>query len=142
MREKGKNMKYKSVIAAKRGGPEVLQIIENDLRPPSAEEVCVKVLATCVTMPDVEARYGRSPFKPKTPFVPGYAIVGDVHAVGPGISRVKEGDRVAALTAYGGYTEFIYLPAEKLIPVPAALDPAEAITLVLNYIVAYQTLHR
>jgi NADPH:quinone reductase-like Zn-dependent oxidoreductase len=52
------------------------------------------------------------------------------------------GDRVAALTAYGGYAEYIFWRAKQLIPVPAPLDPAEAIPLILNYIVAYQALHR
>ena len=59
--------------------------------------------------------------------------------------RVKTaviGDRIAALTVSGGYAEVIYLTEDKLIPVPASLDPAEVSTLILNYIVAYQTLHR
>jgi NADPH2:quinone reductase len=49
---------------------------------------------------------------------------------------------VGALTVLGGYAEYIYLPQKDLIPVPAGLDPAEASTLILNYLVAYQTLHR
>jgi NADPH:quinone reductase-like Zn-dependent oxidoreductase len=52
------------------------------------------------------------------------------------------GDRVAALTAYGGHAEYIFLDEEKLVHVPAALDPAEAVVLILNYLVAYQVLHR
>jgi NADPH:quinone reductase-like Zn-dependent oxidoreductase len=135
-------MKYKSVIVETRGGPEVLQIIENDLRPPTANEVRVKTLAASVSLPDVEARQGRSPFPPKIPFTPGYAIVGSVDAVGMGITKAKVGDLVAALTVYGGYSEVIYLPEKKLIPVPAALDPAQVVPLILNYIVAYQVLHR
>jgi NADPH:quinone reductase-like Zn-dependent oxidoreductase len=142
-------MKYKSVVATRRGGPEVLQIIESDLRAPSAGEARVKILAAPVCLPDVEARYGRSPFKPKLPFVPGYAIVGVVDATGgqtrpsgEGPTNAAVGDRVAALTVNGGYAEYIYLSEKQLIPVPAALDPAEAAPLILNYIVAYQTLHR
>jgi NADPH:quinone reductase-like Zn-dependent oxidoreductase len=49
---------------------------------------------------------------------------------------------VAALTTLGGYAEYIFLGEKQIIPVPAALDPAEAAPLILNYIVAYQTLHR
>ena len=74
--------------------------------------------------------------------MPGYAIVGLVEAVGSGVAGVAAGDRVAALTISGGYAEYIYLDAKDLIPVPDPLDPAEAVTLILNYIVAYQTLHR
>jgi NADPH:quinone reductase-like Zn-dependent oxidoreductase len=135
-------MRYKSVVVTKRGGPEVLQVIENDLRPPAAGEARIKVLAAPVCLPDVEARYGRTPFALKTPFVPGYAVVGAVDAIGEGVTNTAVGDRVAALTVHGGYSEVIFLGEGELIPVPAALDPAEAVVLILNYIVAYQTLHR
>ncbi len=142
-------MRYKSVAVTKRGGPEVLQVVENDLRPPSTGEARVKILATSVCLPDVQARYGQTPIAPKVPFVPGYAIVGTVDAVGrpkrppgEGVIGVAVGDRVAALTIFGGYAEYIYLDEKDLIPVPGVLDPAEAVTLILNYIVAYQTLHR
>jgi NADPH:quinone reductase-like Zn-dependent oxidoreductase len=135
-------VKYKSVVVTKRGGPEVLQAIEKDLRAPSAGEARIKVVAAPVCLPDVEARYGRTPFAPRIPFVPGYAIIGDVDAVGEGVTNVTVGDRVAALTTYGGYAEYIFLGEEKLVPVPGGLDSAEAVPLVLNYIVAYQTLHR
>jgi NADPH:quinone reductase-like Zn-dependent oxidoreductase len=135
-------MKYKSVIVTRRGGPEVLQVIENDLRMPSAGEARVKILAVPVCLPDVEARYGRSPFTLKIPFIPGYAIIGVVDAIGEGFTHAAVGDRVAALTTLGGYAEYIFLGEKQIIPVPAALDPAEAAPLILNYIVAYQTLHR
>jgi NADPH:quinone reductase-like Zn-dependent oxidoreductase len=135
-------VRYKSVVVTKRGGPEVLQIIENDLREPSAREVRIRVLAAPVCLPDVEARYGRTPFAPKIPFVPGYGFIGVVDAVGRDVSNVAVGDRVAALTAYGGYAETIFWDAKQLIPVPATLGPAEAVPLILNYIVAYQSLHR
>jgi NADPH:quinone reductase-like Zn-dependent oxidoreductase len=133
---------YKSVVVTKRGGPQVLQVIDNDLRAPSAGEVRVKILATSVCLPDVQHRYGHTPIAPKIPFVPGYALIGVVDAVGEGVTTAAVGDRVGALTVFGGYAEYIYLEEEQQIPVPDALDPAEAVTLILNYIVAYQTLHR
>jgi NADPH:quinone reductase-like Zn-dependent oxidoreductase len=135
-------MNYKSIIVTERGGPEVLQVVDNELRPPTDKEVRVRVLATPVCLPDVQARYGQTPIPPKVPLTPGYAIVGDVEAVGKGVKTAVIGDRVAALTVSGGYAEVIYLTTDQLIPVPASLDPAEVATLILNYIVAYQTLHR
>jgi NADPH:quinone reductase-like Zn-dependent oxidoreductase len=142
-------MRYKSVSVTQRGGPEVLQVVENDLCPPADGQARVRILATSVCLPDIQARYGQTPFAPKIPFVPGYAIIGEVDAVGPrkqppadDAASVAVGERVAALTVLGGYAEYIYLAEEDLISVPAALDPAEAVTLILNYIVAYQTLHR
>jgi NADPH2:quinone reductase len=137
-----KNVRYKSVIVTQRGDPEVLQVIENDLRAPSAREAWIKTLATLVCLPDVQARYGHTPIAPKTPFVPGYAIIGVVDGIGDGVTSAAVGDRVAALTVFGGYAEYIYLGEEHLIPVPDALDPAEAVTLMLNYIVAYQVMQR
>ena len=135
-------MSYKSVIVTKRGGPEALQIIENDLRAPSVGEARIKILATGVCQDDIGARIGNRPFLPKIPFVPGYTILGVVDAIGEGATNVAVGDRVAALTNFGGYAEYIVLDEEQLVHVPATLDPAEAVLLILNYVVAYQVLHR
>lgn len=135
-------MQYKSVIITKKGSPEVLKIIENEVRPPKSGETRIKVLATGVGWTDVVMRYGFYPFAPKIPFSPGYEIIGVVDAIGEGVSRVAVNDRVAALTVYGGYSEYIFLNEEHLIHVPVTLDPAEAVSLILNSVTAYQMLHR
>jgi NADPH:quinone reductase-like Zn-dependent oxidoreductase len=135
-------MKYKSIVVTQRGGPEVLQIVENELRPPSAGEARVRILATAVCQDDVAVRVGNRPFLKKPPFVPGYSFIGVVDAVGDEVRDVKVGERVTALTQFGSYAEVIYWKANELIPVPESVDPAEAVTLVLNYLVAYQILHR
>lgn len=135
-------MKYKSVIITKKGPPEVLKVIENELRTPLAGEVRIKILATGVGRTDIVMRYGYYPFAPKIPFAPGYEIIGIVDMIGEGVSRVSLGERVAALTVYGGYAEYIFLGEEHLVGVPATLDPAEAVSLILNYVTAYQMLHR
>jgi NADPH:quinone reductase-like Zn-dependent oxidoreductase len=133
---------YKSIVVTKRGGPEVLQIVENELREPLPTEVRVKVLATAVGRTDINYRHGDSPLSPKVPFVPGYEIMGVVDALGGSTHGFSVGDRVAALTGQGGYTEMIYLAQEHLVPVPPALAPADIVLLVLNYVTAYQMLHR
>ena len=135
-------MKYKSVIVTKRGGPEVLRVVDNDLRAPSAREARIRVLATPVCQDDVAARVGNRPFLPKPPFVPGYTFLGVVDAIGEGVTNVTVGDRVAALTQLGGYAEYTFWDAEQLVHVPTTLDPAKAVVLILNYLVAYQVLHR
>jgi NADPH:quinone reductase-like Zn-dependent oxidoreductase len=140
-------VKYKSVIATRFGGPEVLQVIENELRAPSAGEARIKIQAASVCRPDITVRRGESlysgtPLGKKVPFVPGYAIIGNVDAVGEDVTEFAVGDRVGALIVTGGYSEYLYWRSDRLIPVPEALDPAEAVTLILNYIVAYQALHR
>lgn len=135
-------MLYKSVVVTKRGGLEGIQIVENELRDPPAGQARVRILASPVCQDDVAVRVGNRPFLTKVPFTPGYSILGVVDAVGTGVSQVAAGDRVAALTQFGGHAEYIYLDGTQLVHVPAALDPAEAVVLILNYLVAYQVLHR
>ncbi|HSO28167.1 MAG TPA: medium chain dehydrogenase/reductase family protein [Anaerolineales bacterium] len=135
-------MSYKSVLVTQRGGLEVVQIAENELRPPGEGEARIRVLATPVCQDDIAVRIGNRPFLKKPPFVPGYSFIGVVDAVGPNVEAVQVGERVAALTQFGSHAEVVYWPAQELVPVPASLDPAEAVTLILNYLVAYQILHR
>lgn len=78
----------------------------------------------------------------KIPFVPGYSMLGIVDAVGEGVTEVAIGDRVAALTQFGGHAEYIYLDEKQPVRVPTNLDPVKAVVLILNYLVAYQILHR
>jgi NADPH:quinone reductase-like Zn-dependent oxidoreductase len=135
-------MKYKSVVLTRRGGPEVLQVQEQVLRAPEISQLQIKVLACGVGRTDVAMRYGYYPFAPKIPFVPGYEIVGVVTAVGSAVNQFKIGDTVAALTVYGGYSEYIYLEEENLVAVPENVSPDEAVAVILNYCTAFQILHR
>lgn len=140
-------MRYKSVVVTRHGGPEVLAIAENDLRQPAAGEVRIRTLAAAVSRPDItvrtgEALYTGTPLGQKIPFVPGYAIVGIVDAIGEGVHEFALGDQVGALTVVGGYSEYVYWKSARLIAVPNRLNPVEVVPLILNYLVAYQTLHR
>jgi NADPH2:quinone reductase len=65
-----------------------------------------------------------------------------VDRLGDGVSGVEPGQTVAALPIHGAYAEFICLPEGELVPAPPELDPAEAVSLILNYVTAYQMLHR
>jgi NADPH:quinone reductase len=130
------------IVITRLGGPEVLQWVEEDLPIPSAGHVRVKVLAAGVAYADLLMRRGLYPGAPKPPFVPGYDIVGDIDAVGPGVTEFKIGQRVAALTMTGGYSRFTVVPATHLVTVSDGLDPAEAVSLVLNYVTAYQMMRR
>lgn len=135
-------MKYKHIVVVKRGPPENLRIEECDLREPAATEARIKVLACGVCQPDIQNRYGLSPFAPKVPYEPGCAMVGVVDAVGSGVLHTVPGAGVAAYPSFGGYAEYLYLPESRLVPVPSALDPVEAAPVVLNYLTAHQVLHR
>jgi NADPH2:quinone reductase len=88
------------------------------------------------------AREGVHPETPPVPFTPGWDLVGVVDRLGDGTSGIEPGQIVAALPIHGAYAEFVCLPQRELVPVPSGLDAAEAVCLVLNYITAYQMLHR
>jgi len=135
-------MKYKSVVISKRGGPEVLQVTENDFRKLANDEVLVKIQACAIGGTDISMRYYKYLLAPKIPFVPGYEIIGTIESAGSDVNKVKVGDRVAALTIYGGYSEYIYLQQDHLVKVPESIDSAEAAVIVLNYTSAYQMLKK
>ena len=98
--------------------------------------------ASGVSFAEQSMRRGRYPGAPKFPFVPGYDLVGTVTSVGPDVDPALVGQRVAALTKSGGWASHALLTAADLVPVPAGLDPAEAETLVVNGLTAWQMLHR
>src|SRR5271169_1531511 len=135
-------MQNTRVILTALGGPEVLKVIEDDVRDPGAGEVRIRILACGVAFADVLMRRGLYSGVPPLPYSPGYDIVGVVDSCGAGVTRWKPGDLVAAITMTGGYSRYIVLPESELVRVPAGLDPAEAVSLVLNYTTAYQLIHR
>ena len=132
---------YGRILCPRLGDPEVLVPGEAPLREPGAGEVRIRVLAAGVCWADCMMRRGTYPDQPKPPFTPGYDVVGIIDQTGPGVTLRNPGERVAALTARGGYAEYVYLPEAEPVPVPAGLDPCEAVCLVLNYVTAYQMLH-
>lgn len=135
-------MKYTRIVVTHYGGPDALQCVQEDYPEPKAGEVRVKVLAAGVSLPDIMMREGVHPETPALPFTPGWDFVGVVDGIGARVSGIDLGQTVAALPIHGAYTEVICWPHSKLVPVPPGLDPAEAVSLVLNYITAYQMMHR
>jgi NADPH2:quinone reductase len=136
-------MKNHRVVVTQHGGPEVLQVVEEELPEPGANEVRVKVLVAGISAYDLMfRRSGSLPGTPRVPFTLGEDIVGVVDKLGEGVSSVESGQVVAGYPRGGGYAEFICLPASELVPVPSGLDPAEAVCLVTNYLTAHLMLHR
>ena len=140
-------MKHHRVVVTRHGGPDVLQVVEEDLPEPEAGEVRVKVLAAGVSAYDLTFRRSRLlPGTPRVPFTLGEDVVGVVDKLGEGVSTVEPGQMVAGATWAigfgGGYTEFICLLASELVPVPPNVDPAEAVCLVVNYLTAHMAMHR
>jgi len=135
-------MKHRRIIVSRYGGPDVLQVLEEECPEPARGRVRVKVLSAGVALPDVMAREGIHPETPRAPFTPGWDLVGVVDRLGAGVSGIEPGQVVAAMPISGAYAEFVCLPAEELVPVPSGLDMAAAVSLVLNYVTAYQMMHR
>lgn len=135
-------MKTLRAIVKHYGGPDVLELVEDECPNPQAGEVRVRVLAAGVGLPDIMAREGVHPETPPVPFTPGWDLVGVVDQLGSGVSGFESGQMVAAMPIHGAYAEYICLPADELVPVPSGVGPAEAVSVVLNYITAYQMLHR
>jgi NADPH:quinone reductase-like Zn-dependent oxidoreductase len=155
--------KYRRVVISRHGGPEVLEVVDEDLPTPAAGQIRVRTLASGVSAHDVMLRSAGFPGFPKPPFTPGVDVVGVVDAIGDGVSTVEMGQTVAALLpAEGGYAEAVCVPAEDAVAVPEGVDPAEAVCVpaedavavsegvdpaeavcvVANYITAYAMLHR
>ncbi len=135
-------MKHTRIIVTHYGGPDVLQLLEEECPEPKDGEVRVRVLAAGVFLPDIMAREGIHPETPRPPFTPGWDLVGVVDRLGGGISGIEPGQTVAALPIHGAYAEFVCLPQGEWVPVPSGLDATEAVSLVLNYVTAYQMMHR
>jgi NADPH2:quinone reductase len=108
------------------GGPEVLVPEERPVPAPGAGEILVKVAAAGVNRPDVMQRQGSYPPPPGASDIPGLEIAGEVVALGPGVTRFKLGDKVAALVAGGGYAQYCPVHETNALPVPPTLSLIEA----------------
>jgi NADPH:quinone reductase-like Zn-dependent oxidoreductase len=135
-------MKSLRIIVRRHGGPEVLETVEEEAPEPARGEVRVRVFAAGVSFADLLMREGVHPEKTPLPYTPEWDLVGVVEKIGEEASQATVGQMVAALPIHGGYAQYICLPQSELTPVPDGLDPAEAVSLVLNYITAYQMMYR
>ncbi len=135
-------MRHTRIIVTHYGGPDELRVVEEECPEPKNGEVRVRVLAAGVALPDLLMREGVHPETPPLPFTPGWDLVGVVDRLGAGTSGIEPGQIVAALPISGAYAEFVCLAQRELVPVPSGLDAAEAVSLILNYVTAYQMLYR
>jgi NADPH:quinone reductase-like Zn-dependent oxidoreductase len=135
-------MRHTRVIVTHYGGPDALRLVEEECLEPKNGEVRVRVQAAGVALPDIMARQGVHPETPPVPYTPGWDLVGEVERLGNGVSGLEPGQIVAGMPIHGAYAEFVCLPQSELVPVPSGLDAGKAVSVILNYITAYQMLHR
>ncbi|MFC4331058.1 medium chain dehydrogenase/reductase family protein [Streptomyces andamanensis] len=122
--------------------PEGLEVRRGEVPVAAPGRVVIRMEATGVSFAEQQMRRGRYYDQPPFPFVPGYDLVGTVVAAGDGVPSALVGTRVAALLKVGGWASHVAVDAADVVPVPAGLDPAEAETVVINGITAWQMLHR
>jgi NADPH:quinone reductase-like Zn-dependent oxidoreductase len=137
------NTQVVEVVMPKIVEPSGLVLRHRPVAEPAAGQLLVRVEATGISFAEQSMRRGRYPAgQPRFPFVPGYDLVGIVVQVGPGVSADWLGKRIAALTKTGGWTNLAIVPEREALPLPENIDAAEAETLVVNGITAWQMLHR
>src|SRR5437870_13222989 len=124
---------YRAVVLKGKGGLDQLEVRELALPEPKAGEVRVRVRAAGAGATDIMMRTGHYSYRPPFPFTPGYEVVGEVDALGDGVTGLSKGQRVCALTVHGAQAEFLVRGAEHFVPVPDGLDDGEVVALILNY---------
>ena len=125
----------KAVRVHQYGGPEVLRYEEIPVPEPGAGEARVKIEAIGLNYIDIYQRTGLYPLK--VPFTLGMEGAGIVDAVGPNVTEVKEGDRVAYSMHLGSYAEYAVVPAWKLVPLPRSVDSQSAAAVMLQGMTAH-----
>ncbi|MEU1624993.1 medium chain dehydrogenase/reductase family protein [Streptomyces sp. NPDC020096] len=122
--------------------PEGLKIRQAAVPDAGPGQIVIAMEATGVSFAEQQMRRGRYYDQPPFPFVPGYDLVGRVLTTGQGVDPSLTGRRVAALVKVGGWATHVVLDAKDAVPVPDGLTAAEAETVVVNGITAWQMLHR
>ncbi|MFJ7292788.1 medium chain dehydrogenase/reductase family protein [Streptomyces collinus] len=130
------------VVLPGRVEPEELRIRRGAVPAPGPGQVVIRTEATGVSFAEQQMRRGRYYDQPPFPFVPGYDLVGTVLAAGEGADPGLTGTRVAALVKVGGWASHVLVDAADVVPVPDGVGAAEAETLVVNGVTAWQMLHR
>jgi NADPH:quinone reductase-like Zn-dependent oxidoreductase len=134
--------RYRAIMVTKAGGPEALTRVELPVEEPGAGQLRVRVRAAGVGSTDLMVLAGKYRYAPKIPVVPGYEIAGTVDAIGPGVTGFKVGQRVAALTVYGGFAELLLREAEHFLPIPEGVSDIQGAGAILNYVTAWQMIYR
>jgi NADPH:quinone reductase len=126
------------------GGADGLEVVDAVMPTAGRGEVRVHVLASSLQHTDVLIRRHLYPqtARHRPPFVMGYDVVGEIDQLGDGVRDFKVGDRVADVTVIGSNATYRTLRADHLTSVPPDVDAAEAATLILSWMTAYQLLHR
>jgi NADPH2:quinone reductase len=130
----------RAVLCKELGPPEKLVVENVPSLKPGKGQVVVSVKAAGVNFPDVLIIQGKYQFKPEPPFSPGGEVAGVIKEVGESVTGVKPGDRVIAASTWGGFAEEMVADADRLVPMPDAMDYVPASAFILTYGTSYHAL--
>ncbi len=130
----------KALLCNEHGTPEQLQLTEVPVPEPGAGEVRIAIEACGINFPDVLMVAGKYQMQPPLPFAPGAEIAGTIDAVGSGVEGLQIGDKVAALTGFGGLQEYCCVAAKRVAPLPPGADARVAAAFTLTYGTSYHAL--
>jgi len=130
----------KAIVLHRPSAPETLKV--EDWRDPTlaAGQVLIEVKAFGLNFADILARKGQYGDAPKFPFVPGYEVSGVIRLVAEGVTDLKPGDEVLALTLFNGYAELAVADARAVAKKPAGMSFADAASIPVNFLTAYHAL--
>lgn len=123
----------RAVLCKSYGPPESLVVEDVPSPAPGRGEVVLSVKAAGVNFPDVLIIQNKYQVKPPLPFSPGSEVAGIVKAVGDEVSSVDVGDKVFAVTGYGGFAEEVKIDASRALPLPGGMDYETAAAFGLTY---------
>jgi len=129
----------KAIQVKQCGSPEAMEVVDLPQPVPGPKQALVKVAASGINFIDVYFRTGL--YKADLPFTPGSEAAGLVEAVGPEVTEVKVGDRVAYAMARGSYAEYAVVPAWQLVKIPDGLDLKVAAGAILQGMTAHYLTH-
>ena len=132
----------KAVWITKYGKPGVLEVREAPDPTPAEGEVRIRVQGCGINFAEIMARQGLYEDAPKPPMVVGYEVAGVIDALGAGVTNRTEGQRVLAMTRFGGYADTVCVPTIQSFPMPEKMSFEEGAALPVNYLTAYHMLFR
>src|SRR5499427_8681366 len=129
----------KAIQVKETGGPEKLQLADIPVPQPGPKQTLVRIAASGVNFIDIYFRIGL--YKADLPLIPGSEAAGTVEAVGPDVTAVAPGDRVAYAMARGSYAEYAVVPAAQLVKIPGHVDFKTAAAAMLQGMTAHYLTH-
>jgi len=132
----------KQLVIPRHGPPDVLTVRDAPDPPVTPGAIRIRVKAAGVNFSDLLARQGLYPSAPKPPSVVGYEVAGTVDAGGDGVAAPRRGERVIALTRFGGQSELVVVPAALAFPLPDGWSFEEGAAFAVAYLTAHHLLVR